>query len=127
MRNNSRRDVTRLRRKFKIHSIAFSRLCERNRLTHMNKKSIIFSSEWRMHPDTGKVTDDILSIRTKTHRYVVYKNSGEEEFYGHANDPFELDNRASKKTNASALSKLAERLQRHKPGRGSWPAPTAPW
>jgi arylsulfatase A-like enzyme len=84
-------------------------------------------SEWRMHPDTGKVADDILSIRTRDRRYVWYENTGEEEFYEHATDPFELDNRASTENTGSIRSALAESLHSHKPARGNWPAPTAPW
>jgi len=84
-------------------------------------------SEWRMHPHTGKATDDILSIRTEDRRYVQYSATGEEEYYEHASDPFETNNRASDRTTADARAELAEMLIENAPARGNWPTPTAPW
>jgi arylsulfatase A-like enzyme len=84
-------------------------------------------SEWRMHPCSGKVTDDILSIRTKMERYVWYANTQEEEYYLHAKDPYELDNRAGDPQTEDQCRQLAELLNQHAPNRGDWPRPAAPW
>ncbi|MEX0326844.1 MAG: sulfatase, partial [Puniceicoccaceae bacterium] len=84
-------------------------------------------SEWRMHPDTGATTDDILSVRTKGERYVRYATSCEEEYYQHGEDPFELDNRSGEAGTKEQREKLRKLLEEQGPQRGSWPPPTAPW
>jgi len=84
-------------------------------------------SEWRRHPDSGDVTDDILSIRTKEERYVRYAHTQEEEYYVHAADSFELDNRAGNPDTRDRRNELAGILREQAPPPGNWPSPSAPW
>lgn len=84
-------------------------------------------SEWRMHPHSGNASDDILTIRTRDQRYVSYATTGEEEFYQHKSDPFELNNLADDPSTEEDRRQLAALLSQHAPQRGTWPAPKAPW
>jgi len=84
-------------------------------------------SEWRMQPFNEGSGGNILSIRTRNERYVRYANTGEEEYYRHCEDPYELRNLSGDSSTASRRSALAKILETEAPHPGDWPAPTGPW
>lgn len=84
-------------------------------------------SEWRMQPFNKGSGGDILSIRTKEERYVRYANTGDEEYYVHSEDPFELANKAGEEATSERRKELLGILESEGSGLGDWPLPTGPW
>ncbi len=84
-------------------------------------------SEWREHQHDQGLTGDILSIRTENERYVRYANTGEEEYYRHGEDPYELHNLAADPDTAERRAALAELLAREAAPPGQHPAPSCLW
>lgn len=85
-------------------------------------------SEWRAFPFGEGRTGDITSMRTRNERYVRYANTGEEEYYRHDEDPYELRNLAADPGTAKRRSELAAELEQviAEPN-PTLQAPAAPW
>jgi len=84
-------------------------------------------SEWRQHPPEEGLTGDILSVRMPTERYVRYANTGEEEYYRHEEDPYELRNLADDPSTSERRAELAALLDREAPPPGDHPDPVCLW
>lgn len=84
-------------------------------------------SEWRMQPFHEGSGGNILSVRTRDERYVRYANTGDEEYYRHADDPGERRNLAGDGSTAARRAELAALLDLQGPGVGDWPVPPARW
>jgi len=59
---------------------------------------------------TFRIEDEHLSVRTRTHRYILYCN-GEEELYDHREDPCEWHNVAGRPEQAQARAALRELIR----------------
>lgn len=102
------------------------RLWDENLNFHPDGQRDFVLSEWRNQPE-GPMSD-IVSVRTKTHRYTRYANQDAEEFYCYADDPGEMWNRANEpERDPEVKAELAALVEKQAPPIGNWPPPECWW